>query len=223
MTCHKCGREINHEQFPLGLTFCPYCGDRIGGHDLSQAISFCPYCGRRLLVAAAFCPECGKQVAPGTASSHAPACSVMPVFPRTPHIPKASLPFEEDEGAPLQGQFKRQYPFPLDEEVSEAVTAKPSVSPFRSLGSQLAAVGRRIYEPIESLITGRWRLKRLYRDWSVHDALPPEEIPSDNYLKNSSRQTPTSAAQIPSWLILLIASLAAVLLFVAIGILIWRS
>ncbi len=122
-----------------------------------------------------------------------------------------------------QGRSEQQHFFPPEDEEPESMIAKPPAPSSKSFGSQLASLGRRIYQPIEDLFTGRWRLKRLYRDWSVHDALPPEEIPSDNCLKNSPSQAPTSATRVPPWLVLTLAAIAVILLFVAIGILIRRA
>ena len=201
MACPKCGREINHEQFPLGLTFCPYCGDKVSGQD-AQTISFCPYCGRRLLIAATFCPECGKQVSPGTTSHYFVAGSVKPTFPSASSSPKAIPP-----------------PSGIDD--TPQVMMDTSTPPSQPIWPKVAAICKRAYEPIESIITGRWRLKRLYQDWSLHDALPPDEIPNDDYLKNVSRQTPSPAQRTPLWVIILIA-IAVIVIFTIIGILLRR-
>jgi len=203
MTCHKCGREINFEQFPLGLTFCPYCGDKLSEPDSAQSLSFCPYCGRRLLVAATFCPECGKRVAAGATTPHIASYASAPVSSSIPPPPRSLS--EPEIGKKTQA------------------TADESLTPVsQPIWPRVVAICKRAYEPIDYLVTGRWRLKRLYQDWSIHDALPPDEIPSDDYMKNMSHQSSYSVQRMSPWLISL-AIVVVILIFVIIGILIKRA
>jgi hypothetical protein len=64
-------------------------------------------------------------------------------------------------------------------------------------------------------------LKRLYRDWSVHDALPREEIPPDKSIKQLAHPAP-AARRVPRWLVL-IAGVMVLLLFIAVGFIIKLS
>jgi hypothetical protein len=131
-----------------------------------------------------------------------------------PETPVSAAPYSNQQPPP-----RTSYQQEVDEEflvIEEPPTPSRSSQP---IWPKIAAVCKRAYEPVESLITGRWRLKRLYQDWSVHDALPPEEIPNDDHLKNMPRQAPLPAQQIPTWVIIA-AIVAAVLLFVAIGVII---
>ncbi|MCL2150105.1 MAG: zinc ribbon domain-containing protein [Dehalococcoidia bacterium] len=202
MACPKCGREVSREQFPLGLTFCPYCGDKVSGHDPSQGIAFCPYCGRRLLISATFCPECGKQIAFGAGAVPYSAAATAPAFSGITPPPRMPCHSETEAASPY--------------------TPEEPPPPSRPIWPMIVSGCKRLYKPVESFVTGRWRLKRLYQDWSVHDALPPDEIPSDDYLKNMPRQASSPAQRLPLWLILL-AAVAAILVFVVIGILIRRA
>ena len=209
MVCPKCGHEINHEQFPLGLAFCPYCGDKVSDRDPRQTISFCPYCGRRILIAATFCPECGKQVSADRAISRTaepllmPSSSAPPISGATYQRSSPSYQLEVDD-------------IPQDPAMATAPSSPQSVWP------KVATICKRAYEPVESLVTGRWRLKRLYKDWSAHDALPPDEIPSDDYLKKTPYQGSSPDQRLPLWLLVLAIGVA-IILFVIIGILIGRS
>ena len=203
MACPKCGHEINPEHFPLGLTFCPYCGDKIGEPEPFHVIPFCSHCGHRLLTTVTFCPECGKRVIPEPAPpAREAACETAPE-PAPPLARASAKPYPESRPEP-----------------SEAPPA-PAVRATALFWPRVKATCVRIYRPVESIVTGRWRLERLYRSWAVHDALPAEEIPSPDSL----RQMSPHAASIPArrrpapWLVLLVC-IVAVLFFVAIGILI---
>jgi len=210
MACPKCGHEINHEQFPLGLTFCPYCGDKVSGQDPAQSIAFCPYCGRRILIAATFCPECGKRIATGTQSHYAVTGATAPAIP-SPPPPQFSV-------TPPQ----RVVPPPeIDDALQMSYEEPLSPPPSQPIWPRIVAFCRRALQPVGTLITGRWRLKRLYKDWSVHDALPSDEIPSDDYLNNMSRQGSPPTQGVPQWLIVLLIVMVIVI-FIVVGILLWR-
>ena len=201
MSCPKCGHEINSDHFPLGLIYCPYCGDKIGEQEPFQIIPFCLNCGHRLLTSVTFCPECGKRIAP----EPVPAPVNETAAPETAPACETIKPKEAEAAAPVKGR------------VRPSRQARPK-QPARPFGPVIKAAFQRVYGPVENFFTGRWRLKRLYRDWSQHDALPQEEIPADHSLKNIVDTTVTPERRpVPVWMAVL-SGAGVIAFFEAVGI-----
>jgi endogenous inhibitor of DNA gyrase (YacG/DUF329 family) len=193
MACPKCNHEINAEHFPLGLIFCPYCGEKINEQEPFQIIPFCMNCGHRLLTEVTFCPECGKRVVP------------EPVLPPTPI-----------ESEPLTGCEPPQPELEELEPVAE-VRVKPPQKPL--LPDLKAGIGR-LFSPVENFFSGRWRLKKLYQEWSTHDSLPREEIPADETLKEIAPVVAQPESKpVPAWMAAVMGA-AVLVLFEAVGMMI---
>jgi len=194
MACPKCNHEINSEHFPLGLIYCPYCGEKIGEQEPFQIIPFCMNCGHRLLTEVTFCPECGRRIAP------------------------EPLPTPPDAIEPEPAAACETLAPEIESPVIESRVRKPSPPLF----SGVKAAARRLAGRLENFFSGRWRLKKLYREWSAHDSLPREEIPPDESLKDIAPvpAQPTDKPM-PAWMAAALG-IAVLALFEAVGMLIRR-
>ena len=196
MPCPKCKHEINTDHFPLGIIFCPYCGERIREQEPFQIIPFCGHCGHRFLTEVAFCPECGKRVA----------------------TEKAAMPPEAEkrlEPVTINESPEAHPPEPEDVETPE--------QPKQSISPGVKAAWARITQPVENILSGRWRLKRLYREWSTHDSLPAEEIPTDKSLKDIAVTVPQPAYKPVSLWVAIALGAGLLILFEAVGMFIKRQ
>jgi hypothetical protein len=191
MSCPKCNHEINPDYFPLGLIFCPYCGQKIAEREPFQLIPFCGQCGGRLLTEVTFCPECGKRLVPEPPPPQPVVAETKPVLQAEAYEPETPEP----------------------EPVRQVRVKKPG----RPLWPAVKASGRRLFQPVESFFSGRWRLKKLYREWSEHDSLPQEEIPADESLKEiAGGVQPPARRPVPVWLAVMLGA-GLLLIFEAIG------
>jgi DNA-directed RNA polymerase subunit RPC12/RpoP len=199
MSCPKCKHEIDTDHFPLGLVYCPYCGERINERQSCEVIPFCKSCGHRFLTEVVFCPECGKR----TSSEPAPPPELIRLEPHPE--PVHQHPVEPVVSEP-----------PPEEEIKPEQSNRPALA-------GLKAAGLRVYRPLETVATGRWRLKRLYHEWAVHDNLPQEEIPADESLKGlaAASELKPETRPIPAWLAVVLGA-GLLLLFAAVGLLLKR-
>lgn len=204
--CSQCHHVINREDFPFELSYCPYCGAPMETNKPAEWLVFCPYCGQKLTKQVAFCPKCGKKI-------------VQESKPSPEEHYKADVKenisenIEAPSGNQPQNYRQEQYNNDLP---SYTAPVKPSI--FQNVWDSIKSGCRNLYVKISDLISGKYRVKSLYRHWAEHDQLPEESIPPDIGLMRTNREMPVEPSH-PLPLYTVVASLIGLLvLFILIGI-----
>jgi hypothetical protein len=211
MQCSKCAHEIDVSYFPLSLIHCPYCGERISADEPERYLPFCSACGERLLTEVSFCPRCGKSTAPEPKPAHLlnePAPLFAEVQMAKPALDTlVVVPPADGLSSPPCYRQPKELPRP-----HEALWTK--IKKFYSLLARL----------VKEKLSNEGKLEKLYQTWTAEAGLPPEEIPSSNELKTLSRTAQGGPTPPPLRLQnVVLIGLAIVIVFVAMGVLIWAT
>jgi len=202
MECPKCRREIKGNISAVDLIFCPYCGEKIAPQNLDH-FSFCSSCGQKLSPESLFCPRCGKKMSP---------MEIVEKVRPPAEIVKQHSPSHKDIDD-----------IAMDEVTEPIVESIPASEPKLKragtlLWSEISAwIAKRI-EPLRYLLSGQWKLRRLYRKWAKDGVFAPEEIPSAKALNELIKETGAQPMQQNRLLFIILAALVFVAFFVFIGI-----
>jgi DNA-directed RNA polymerase subunit RPC12/RpoP len=205
MQCPKCKREVEGD-IPLeDLNFCLYCGEKLTSQNTDR-FRYCSTCGQKLPSEAVFCPRCGK---------------------------KMSVPEVIKEAVSSTGEMKQ--PAPSREDIAEVVTgevAEPAVEltpeprgkpPGEPLWPKIESWFGKMLEPLKDIVSGQWKLKRLYHKWARDGVFAPDEIPSNEELNQITRKTGRQPYQPMRIALIVVGLMALVAFFIVIGIIITQS
>jgi DNA-directed RNA polymerase subunit RPC12/RpoP len=214
MECPKCRREIKTGLPVSDLIYCPYCGENMFIRP-EEDFSFCPACGQKLPPGSIFCLRCGK----GLKVIEKP-CRVESPQQRTMQEEFTGQGMPPGDRYVAYGDSEKEYaqqeePDAFDYEY-KPVTASEPVWPkiqFRIV---------KLVEPVRDLVTGKWRMRQLYRKWAQNGDLAPEEIPSSSELNRMAKDESVRPVRQNRMLLVAVCALAFIVFFVIIGILMSR-
>jgi DNA-directed RNA polymerase subunit RPC12/RpoP len=172
----------------------------------AEWLVFCPYCGQKLTKQVSFCPKCGKKIVQESKPS-----------PEEHYKADAGENIGESAKVPLDNQppnyRQEQYNNDLP---SYAAPVNPSV--FQNIWDSIKSGCHNLSVKISDFISGKYRVKRLYRHWAEHDQLPEESIPPDIDLMRTNRGMPAEASHpLPQYAVV-VSLVGLLVLFILIGI-----
>jgi hypothetical protein len=207
-SCPGCARSINEQQFPFGLAFCPYCGDMLPPLEPSDVLRYCPYCGLEQASPGEFCPHCSKKImfSRGTIrQTQKPEPTPPPKF--------KDMPWPVEEPPVCETGTEEETDF---SSYRTGYEAKPGV--LTNLRGGLETGWVKLTGFVGEYVNGRYRVKRLYRNWTRHSALPEDEVPSGEALAQITRESGNEANRPLSLPLVMLVVAGLVLVFVGIGV-----
>jgi hypothetical protein len=210
-SCPGCARSIDEQQFPFGLAFCPYCGDTLPPPEQGEVLRYCPYCGLEQSCPADFCPHCGKKILvsqaiprQGYKPEPAPTSRFQAVIPPVEEPPACQAEAAEDMDFSGYGTgYAANY------------RSKPGI--LLALRSGAGLIWGKFSGFIGEYVSGRYRVKQLYRTWTRHSALPEEEVPSGEALAQITRECGAETYRPLRMSLVILAFVGLVLFFVGVG------
>jgi predicted nucleic acid-binding Zn ribbon protein len=209
MECPKCRREIKTFLPTDELIFCPYCGERLD-YNPAEEFNFCPVCGQKLPPDSIYCLHCGKGLKSSTKSRVVSGSSY--------HVPAGDYSRSASEESEYRETCnEKPAPAETDEDAGIEYDYEPE-NVQEPLWIKIRYWFMKLTEPVRDLISGRWRMRRLYRKWEQNGDIAPEDNPSTSDWAHTPAAEEYKSVPRTSLLFIAVCALVFIAFFVIIAI-----